>query len=280
MLDAMEEWIKGMSTHEGIQDRVVAWDVINEPITDDGGWRGIDNAFGGTDDDGVADSAPTEDETNGLSLNWANGTGNGHFYWGYYIGKEYATKAFEFAREYNPNAKLYVNEYNLETSPTKLASLIDFVNYIDQNNSTGAAIVDGIGTQMHLTASSITEDQINTMFKTLANTGKLIRVTELDVAIGTTSPSSDELETQADVYQMVVESYKANIPESQQGGITAWGLSDNSEEHEYWLNGDSPNLFDSNYERKHAYKGFCDGLAGYDVSEDFSGDDWVNAYDD
>ena len=32
------------------------------------------------------------------------------------------------------------------------------------------------------------------------------------------------------------------------------------------------------YGRKHAYKGVCDGLAGYDVSIDFSGDDYVNAY--
>ena len=32
------------------------------------------------------------------------------------------------------------------------------------------------------------------------------------------------------------------------------------------------NLWDANYARKHAYKGVADGLAGKDVSGDFTGD--------
>ncbi|MCD8305337.1 MAG: endo-1,4-beta-xylanase [Prevotella sp.] len=277
LLGAMEDWIKTISEHihDKIGDRLFAWDVINEPITDNCEFRGIDNHFGGTDDDGVADSAPVETEEDGLTLNWANGTGNGHWYWGYYLGMDYATKAFEYARKYNPNALLFVNDYNLETSPNKLAKLIEFVDYIDQN---GTVKVDGIGTQMHV-ASDVSEDDVRTMFTTLAATGKMIRVTELDVSLGTTSPSADQLEEQANTYEMIVSAYKELIPESQQSGITAWTLSDNSAEHEYWLNGDSPNLFDSNYERKHAYKGFCDGLAGFDISTTFTGDDWEKAYE-
>ncbi len=276
LLGAMEDWIKTISEHihDKIGDRLFAWDVINEPITDNCEFRGIDNHFGATDDDGVADSAPVETEDAGLTLNWANGTGNGHWYWGYYLGMDYAVKAFEYARKYNPNALLFVNDYNLETSPNKLAKLIEFVDYIDQN---GTVQVDGIGTQMHV-ASDVSEDDVRTMFSTLAATGKKIRVTELDVSLGTTSPSADQLEEQANTYEMIVNAYKELIPESQQSGITAWTLSDNSAEHEYWLNGDSPNLFDSNYERKHAYKGFCDGLAGFDISSTFTGEDWEAAY--
>lgn len=271
---AMEEWIKGMLEHIKDDGRFVAWDVINEPIADGSNeWRGINNVFGGTDGDGNPDTEPVEDPENGLLLNWADN----HFYWGYYLGKGYATKAFELARQYAPSdMKLYVNDYNLETSPSKLAALIDFVKYIDENNATGQPIVDGIGTQMHITASSITRDQIDAMFQTMAATGKLIRVTELDVALGTASPSAEQLELQANVYQMIFESYKANVPEAQQSGITIWTLSDNAAEHEYWLPDESPNLFDSNYERKHAYKGVCDGIAGKDISEEFSGDDWKN----
>lgn len=270
LLGAMEAWIKGMLQHQGME-RVKEWDVINEPIADNNQWRGIDGNFMSNGDD-APDTAPVEDEENGLNLNWAND----HFYWGYYIGKEYAVKAFEYARKYAAaDVKLYVNDYNLETNPSKLAALIDFVNYIEDNGQT----VDGIGTQMHVTASSITREQIDAMFKTMAATGKLVRVTELDVALGTSSPSAEQLATQANVYQMIFESYKANVPESQQSGITIWTLSDNAAEHEYWLSGDAPNLFDANYERKHAYKGVCDGIAGKDISEDFSGDDWKNAYE-
>jgi GH35 family endo-1,4-beta-xylanase len=272
LLNAMESWIKDIAEHVG--SRVDAWDVVNEPISDGNNkWRGIDGTFGGSDDDGNADLAPTETETEGLALNWASGSGNQHWYWGYFIGKDYAAKAFEYARKYAPNAKLFVNDYNLETSPAKLAALIDFVNYIDQNGGH----VDGIGTQMHV-SSSITKDEVDAMFKTLAATGKLVRITELDVSVGTTTPSTAQLATQAEAYQMIIESYLENIPESQQSSITLWTLSDNAKEHEYWLNGDSPNLFDSNYGRKHAYKTVCDALAGYDISSDFKGEDWKNQY--
>ena len=160
-----------------------------------------------------------------------------------------------------------------------MAALIEFVKYIDQNNSTGAAIVDGIGTQMHVTASGITKEQIDAMFKTLAATGKIIRVTELDVALGTATPSAEQLAAQSDVYQMIFESYKENIPETQQSGITIWTLSDNPDEHQYWLKDQSPNLFDANYARKHAYKGVCDGIAGKDISEGFTGTDWEKVYE-
>lgn len=215
LLSAMEAWIKGMAQHPGME-RVTEWDVINEPIGDNSKWRGFDNTFM----DG--DSAPVENEESGLTLNWGNEAGNGHFYWGYYIGKEYATKAFEYARKYcSTGTKLYVNDYNLESSPNKLAALIDFVQYIEDNGQE----VDGIGTQMHV-SSSITKDQVDAMFKTMAATGKLIRVTELDVQVGTTTPSAEQLATQAEVYQMIFDSYRINVPQAQQSGITIWTLTD------------------------------------------------------
>ena len=117
------------------------------------------------------------------------------------------------------------------------------------------------------------------MFKTMAATGKLVRVTELDVRLGTATPSAEQLETQALTYQYIAESYIKNVPESQRSGITIWTLTDHAREHEYWLPDESPNLFDKDYNRKHAYKGFCDGLAGRDVSEDFTGEDYVKVYD-
>ena len=264
LLEAMESWMKGILQHTG--NRVEAWDVINEPISDNNQWRGIDGNFMNDD------SYPVEE--NGLDLNW----GSDHFYWGYYIGKEYAVKAFEYARKYaSEGTKLYVNDYNLESNASKLDALIEFVNYIESNGQT----VDGIGTQMHVSAntSDTFKSQIDNMFKTMAATGKLVRVTELDVRLGTATPSAEQLETQALTYQYIAESYIKNVPESQRSGITIWTLTDHAREHEYWLPDESPNLFDKDYNRKHAYKGFCDGLAGRDVSEDFTGEDYVKVYD-
>jgi len=258
LLGAMEDWISGMYEH--LNGRVLNYDVINEPIADNNQWRGVGGNF--MDDD----VAPEESADGGLNLNWDDD----HFYWGYYIGKDYGVKAFEFARKYAPqNSNLFVNEYGLESNPNKLAALLEFINYIDENGQH----VDGIGTQMHV-STSITQAEVDAMFKTLAATGKLVRVTELDVQVGTTTPSTSQLAEQAATYQMIVESYLANVPQAQQSGITIWSLTDNKREHEYWLPDDQPNLFDANYGRKHAYKGVCDGLAGYDISTDFDGTMW------
>lgn len=272
LLGAMESWIGGMLQHVRGDQRFVGWDVINEPITDDGHYRGIDGHFGwsGEDDNGnpVKDKEPTESTTEGLNLNWYGG----HFYWGYYLGMDYAVKAFELARKYAPaDMKLYVNDYNLETNPSKLAKLIEFVNYIDQNSTTQ---VDGIATQMHVDMNGITREQVDQMFKTMVATGKLVRVSELDVKVGTATPSADQQQQQADVYQMIIESYKANVPEAQRGGFVLWGVSDAADEHVYWIPNDAPNLFDANYGRKVAYKGLCDGIAGYDIGSEFTGDMW------
>lgn len=235
--------------------------------------------FGGTweeDDVTKYDAEPTETTTEGLNLNWSNAAGNCHFYWGYYMGMDYAVRAFQLARQYaDANGltatKLFVNDYNLETNPSKLAKLVEFVNYID--NANGASIVDGIGTQMHV-QSTISREEIDAMFKVLAQTGKIVRVTELDVAVGSATPGSSQLEQQAKTYQNVFESYIENVPEAQRSGITIWTLSDAADEHEYWLNGDAPNLFDADYARKWAYKGVADAIAGQDLGAAMSGDLW------
>ena len=289
---AMEAWVSGVANHLKEKNVVpFGYEVINEPIADGSNmYRGLsEGAFGGTwtDDDGntLYDAAPTEDDANGLTLNW----GSGHWYWGYYV-PDYHVKAFQLARKYLPaDTKLFVNDYNLETSPKKLEALIKFAKEIDEKN--GSPIVDGIGTQMHVTlncsddaeknAASIAElkAKVDAMFQTMAATGKLVRVTELDLSLGTGTPSSNQYKAQSDAYRMIVESYKANVPEAQQSGITVWSLSDNEAEHEYWLKGQVPNLFDKDYKRKWAYKGFCDGIAGEDLGLKYGGNEYKAYYE-
>lgn len=280
---AMEAWVSGVANH--LKEKGVTpygYDVVNEPIADGSNkFRGLDEGIFGSDDD----AAPEETVADGLSLNW----GNNHWYWGYYV-PDYHVKAFQLARKYLPaETKLFVNDYNLETSPKKLEALVKFVNEIDTKN--GSPIVDGIGTQMHVTLSSSDDatknaeniaalkEKVDAMFQTMAATGKLVRVTELDISLGTGSPSANQYKAQSDCYQMIVESYKANVPAAQQSGITIWSLSDNEAEHEYWLKGQVPNLFDKDYKRKWAYKGFCDGIAGEDLGLKFGGDEYKAYYE-
>ena len=293
LTDAMEAWIKGMAEHLNEKGIVpVGYDVINEAIADGSNKpRGYDGVFGGSVNDGdgnvVYDKEPQEgEEYNGLNLNW----GSGHFYWGYYV-PDYAVKAFQFARQYLPaETKLFYNDYNLETSPGKLAAVVDFVNKIDADN--GSPIVDGIGSQMHITLSGTNDDadnnnakvaqlreQVDAMFQTLAATGKLVRVTELDISLGTSSPSAAQYKAQSDAFRTVFESYFENVPEAQQSGITIWSLTDAEDEHEYWLKGQTPNLFDAKFKRKWAYKGVCDALAGEDLGLQYGGEDYKAYYE-
>jgi len=202
--DAMDAWVKGVAEHLAEKNVVpYGYDVINEPIADgSNGRRGYDGVFGME-----GDSEPTESETDGLSLNWESG----HWYWGYYV-PDYHVKAFQLARKYLPtDTKLFVNDYNLETSPQKLAALIDFVKDIDDKN--GSPIVDGIGTQMHVTLSCSDDEaknaeniaalkaQVDAMFKTMAATGKLVRVTELDINPNTKDPSANLCRATRTTYQ-------------------------------------------------------------------------------
>lgn len=235
---AMENWITKMVSH--YKNDVHAWDVVNEPMKEGGSLR----------DGNVTELATDE------------------FYWVKYLGKDYAVTAFKLARQYgNATDKLFINDYNLESSLAKCDGLIEYVKYIESKGAT----VDGIGTQMHISLST-NKDQIVEMFKKLAATGKLVKVSELDVRLGTKSPTLEQLANQSAMYQFVIDSYRNNVPKAQQYGITIWGVSDNKIEHENWLPDEAPNVWDASYKRKHAYKGVADGLAGKDVSTGFSGE--------
>ena len=236
--DALESWISQMVGR--YKNDVKAWDVVNEPMKEGGSLR----------DGNVADLADDE------------------FYWVKYLGKDYAVTAFKLAREYgNANDVLFINDYNLEASLAKCDGIIQYTQYIESQGAT----VDGIGTQMHVSLNT-DRDNIVQMFQKLAATGKMIKISELDVRLGTASPTNEQLADQSDMYKYIIDMYKENIPAAQQYGITIWGISDNEQEHQYWLPDESPNIWDTNYERKHAYKGTADGLAGKDVSADFSGE--------
>jgi len=236
--DAMTDWISKMMTH--YKTSVFAWDVVNEPMKEDGTLRN------GTEGDTATD----------------------YFSWIKYLGKDYAVTAFKLARQYgNETDKLFINDYNLESRLDKCDGLIEYVKYIEGKG----ARVDGIGTQMHIDLTT-DKDKIVQMFQKLAATGKLIKISELDIRLGTATPTVAQQASQAEMYQYVIDMYKKYIPAGQQYGITIWGVSDNSKEHEFWLPNESPNLWDANYVRKHAYKGTADGLAGKDVSLGFSGE--------
>jgi endo-1,4-beta-xylanase len=213
--------------------KVKAWDVVNEPMSDGSG---------------------------AVRTNTGTTTGD-VFYWSQFLGRNYALKAFQYAKAADPSAVLFINDYNLESDNTKLDSLIAFVNELKGKG----AQVDGIGTQMHINLGT-SHAGIENMFKKLAATGLKIRVSELDIRVNVNNtanftPTPMISAYEAAMYKFVVESFIRNIPAPQRYGITIWGVADSDS----WYvttqgRAEFPLLFDANYQKKPAYAGFLLGL--------------------
>lgn len=235
--EALDKWISGMVTN--CKTYVKAWDVVNEPMSD---WP---NQF--ELKTGVGKTNMAADE----------------FYWQDYLGKDYAVEAFRLARLHgNSNDILFINDYGLEGGGDKCDGLIQYVNYIESKGQT----VDGIGTQMHVTLGETTIERIRTMLTKLAATGKLVKISELDmgikvggVTVKTENVTAAQLKQMADFYQQIVEAYFDIIPAAQRYGITQWAATD-SPANSSWRGGEPIGLWDLNYTRKPAYVGFSEGL--------------------
>ena len=249
---AMDKWIHGMM--DACRDDegnmlVKAWDVVNEPIGANGQLQ-----HGKADD--------TE-----------------NFFWQDYLGDlDYVRTAVKLARQYGgDDLKLFVNDYNLEydwdaSGNKKLESLISWINKWE---SDGKTKIDGIGTQMHISCYADAEeaakrkDLIVKSFKMMAETGKLVRISELDMgyvdangnAVKTAEMTEEQHHQMADLYKWIIQQYKANIPAAQQWGITLWCATD-APANSGWRAGEPVGIWDQNYYRKHVYAGIADGLSG------------------
>lgn len=262
LTDAMGKWIDGMM--EATDGYVTSWDVVNEAIS---GKKGAD----GFNELQHATNAPASDVANS-------------FYWQDYLGDiDYVRTAVRDARksfaEHNGDPsklKLFINDYNLEgywDQHAKLNSLIHWIGLWEDPNAEEPVVIDGIGTQMHVTCYGAATKQaklksdIEEMFKSLANTGKLIKISELDMAYedeAGTSVTFDKMTEEQhkqmrSFYTFIIQKYFELIPQAQQYGITQWCATDSPKD-SGWRAGCPTGLWDSNYLRKHTYAGFAAGL--------------------
>ena len=262
LTDAMGKWIDGMM--EATNGYVTSWDVVNEAIS---GKKGAD----GFNELQHATNAPASDVANS-------------FYWQDYLGDiDYVRTAVRDARksfaEHNGDPsklKLFINDYNLEgywDQHAKLNSLIHWIGLWEDPNAEEPVVIDGIGTQMHVTCygdetkQAKLKSDIEEMFKSLAKTGKLIKISELDMAYedeAGTSVTFDKMTEEQhkqmrSFYTFIIQKYFELIPQAQQYGITQWCATDSPKD-SGWRAGCPTGLWDSNYLRKHTYAGFAVGL--------------------
>lgn len=257
---AMDNWIKGMMEATG--GYVTAWDAVNEAIS------GTD-----ADGDGYYDLQSA-----------SNGDATTNFYWQDYLGNEdyvriVVAKARQYFQEYGGNPsdlKLFINDYNLESWWDGNKKAKSLVHWIETWESDGVTKIDGIGTQMHVSYilneadQKAQEDAIVNMFQILASSGKLIKISELDMGIvenafgtglKTEEVTFEQEQKMAEFYTFIIRKYFEIIPVEQQYGITQWCATDSPDD-SGWRGGEPVGLWDINYNRKPTYEGFLKGLSG------------------
>ena len=268
---AMNKWISGMM--QATEGKVKAWDLINEAIS--GG--GNVNGFYALQTEATSEHNPQD------------------FYWQDYFTPEMygpivekaARDAYAAVEGTNPeDLKLFINDYNLESDWDNNQKVKSLVYWIGVWEKKGKELgwntkIDGIGSQMHISYyenPQILESKkkaIQNMLKIMAETGKLVRISEIDMGYvdkdgkDVTTAQLEKLpieervakeKAMAEHYKWIIEQYFKIVPVSQQYGICQWCLTDSPTD-SGWRPGQPVGLWNLNYQRKPAYGGFADGLA-------------------
>ncbi|KDR75985.1 hypothetical protein GALMADRAFT_225732 [Galerina marginata CBS 339.88] len=190
------------------------WDVINEPFNDDGTWRS--DVFYDT------------------------------------IGEGYVALALQAARAADPNAKLYINDYNIEGAGSKSTAMLNLVKSLKAQG----VPIDGVGIQGHLILGQVPSTMQATIEQFTA-LGVEVAITELDIRMNLPVTDALLLQQKQD-YQSVITACK-NVPGCV--GVTVWDYTDRHS----WI----PGVFagqgaacpwDENLVKKPAYDGIIAGF--------------------
>jgi len=229
----LNKYVTDVVTH--FKGRVISWDVVNEAMRD--GLNAND------------------------AINWrlclrTFSTGNG---W-HIIGSEYIEKAFLMARVADPDAKLYYNDYNLNSSSNKYLAVYNMVYDINSRYSDmlGRPLIDGIGMQSHHHLGT-NPQTVNTSIKKFAELGVEIAISELDIIAATSLPNTapprpwsplsdvDIAQKQAEQYAAMFRIFKDNAAVISR--VTFWGIDDGTS----WRGYVQPTLLNADYSLKPAF---------------------------
>jgi endo-1,4-beta-xylanase len=202
--------------------KVISWDVVNEPFNEDGSLR--NDIF--------------EQES------VANGSGP----------SGYIAMALNAAHTADRNAKLYLNDFNIEGVNAKSSAMLNLVTSLKQQG----VPIDGVGLESHFILGQVPSTLQQNIQRFVA-AGVNVWITELDDRI-TLPASSANLAQQATDYSTVV---KACLAVTGCVGVTVWGFTDLDS----WVPGAFPgqgaaDLYDQNLTPKPCYNATLTALGG------------------
>jgi endo-1,4-beta-xylanase len=229
--------------------KVGVWDVVNEAIMDDGTYR-------------------TADEVDGQQSGWYGA-----------LGEDYIREAFIAAREADPAAKLFYNDY-YNYHPVRRQAIYDMLAGLLADG----VPVDGVGLQCHLNLAPGTDPNEQSYHQTVENLeeaiemysslGLDVQVTEMDISVYlrgitytpdmfyTEATFTPELqEQQAERYREFFALFRKHSDKI--SSVSLWGIADDNT----WLSEfdsgrqDFPLLFDGSQQPKAAFWAvvdFCD----------------------
>ncbi len=208
LMKRIEEHVTTIVTH--YKGKIDTWDVVNEVINDGGGLR---------------------------FSKWLEIVGD---YDGDGDKYDYIEQAFISARAADPDARLIINDYNMEWSEQKTISMYLAVKKMLEDG----VPIDGVGLQMHIGYDT----NIDTLRSNLEKLAKLreinpdfiLEVTELDMNCNgwDGDPNDKEFiekynQTYRDLFALLMEYSEMGLLDS----VVFWGINDGNS----WLNGDMDN---------------------------------------
>ncbi len=241
---AVSAWCDGlMKINEG---RIKTFDLIDEAIDTKA-----------TLDNGMYDIKHSTDQ-----IFWQDILGSENY--APIVSRE-ASAAFEKHGGNLTDLKFFISESGLNEDK-KLESLKYWIGIWDAKG----AKIDGINAKLNLsysedpTTQAANEDAVKVFLNKLAETGKLIRLSNFDIKYLNASGSSvtadkitsDQRQKLADFYGFVITQYMQLIPNDKQAGLCKTNMVDTSDPVGLWAK-DSK----QDWVRTATYKAFCDALS-------------------
>lgn len=160
--------------------------------------------------------------------------------WTKVVGQDFVCRAFEIADKYAPDyIKLYYNDYSTPYEP-KLTGIVKLLQSLVAEGH-----IDGYGFQSHYSSGDPSMSAISKAFEKVAALGLRLRVSELDLKVG--SDNDVNRAAQAKRYGELMKLYLTYA--DRMDAVQVWGVCDGSS----WIKENYPLLFDASLNPKPAF---------------------------